>query len=177
MLCEARFNLVWDGFGLTGLVIKVDLHRGAGSAAFTVLPHFLIGFEGAISNAFYPGFYLDGCSVKNLGVKIHAVIGQYQRPGVHRQVRHDNVVQRRAGLFKPYYQNRVANMSALPDAVYRLLHNAREIVDAEQIQAALDRFAVALTAHLQDKNPLVIALLPDSAVMLGTLMHRLSPKL
>ena len=68
--------------------------------------------------------------------------------------------------------NRVANLSALPDAVCRRLHHAREIADAGQIQAALDRFAVTLTAHLQDKNPLVIALLPDSAVMLGTLMQR-----
>ena len=68
--------------------------------------------------------------------------------------------------------NRVANLSALPDAVCRRLNHAREIADAGQIQAALDRFAVTLTAHLQEKNPLVIALLPDSAVMLGTLMQR-----
>ncbi|MBL6707831.1 MAG: hypothetical protein ISP99_00745 [Pseudomonadales bacterium] len=68
--------------------------------------------------------------------------------------------------------NRVVNLSALPDAVCRRLHRARELVDADQIQVALDRFAVTLTAHLQDKNPLVIALLPDSAMMLGTLMQR-----
>lgn len=68
--------------------------------------------------------------------------------------------------------SRVAELSALPDEVCRRIHDAREVVDAQQVQIALDRLAVTLTARLQDKNPLVIALLPDSAFLLGALMQR-----
>lgn len=68
--------------------------------------------------------------------------------------------------------SRIAELSALPDEVCARIHGAREVVDAQQVQIALDRFAVTLTARLQDKNPLVIALLPDSTFLLGALMQR-----
>ena len=45
---------------------------------------------------------------------------------------------------------RVAELSALPDEVCARLHGAREVVDAQQVQIALDRFAVTLTARLQE---------------------------
>ena len=67
---------------------------------------------------------------------------------------------------------RVAELSALPDEVCARIHGAREVVDARQVQIVLDRFAVTLTAQLQDKNPLVIALLPDASFLLGALMQR-----
>ncbi|MAQ61714.1 MAG: hypothetical protein CMQ10_06520 [Gammaproteobacteria bacterium] len=68
--------------------------------------------------------------------------------------------------------SRVAELSALPDEVCARIHGAREVVGVQQVQIALDRFAVTLTARLQDKNPLVIALLPDSAFLLGALLQR-----
>ena len=68
--------------------------------------------------------------------------------------------------------SRVAKLSALPDEVCARISGAREVVGVQQVQIALDRFAVTLTARLQDKNPLVIALLPDSAFLLGALMQR-----
>jgi len=68
--------------------------------------------------------------------------------------------------------SRVAELSALPDEVCARIRRAREVVGAQQVQIALDRFAVTLTARLQDKNPLVIALLPDSAFLLGALLQR-----
>lgn len=68
--------------------------------------------------------------------------------------------------------SRIAELSALPDEVCRRIHGARELIDARQVQVAMDRFAVTLTARLQDHNPLVIALLPDASFLLGALMQR-----
>ena len=62
---------------------------------------------------------------------------------------------------------------ALPTPLSHKLYNAQEIVDAANMAAALDRLAITLTVTLQDRSPVLLALLPDSSYLLGALMQRM----
>ena len=60
----------------------------------------------------------------------------------------------------------------LPVPLSRALRGAYPVVSAADMEAAFDRLAVTLTAALQDKNPVVLGLLPGSTYLLGALLQR-----
>ncbi len=60
----------------------------------------------------------------------------------------------------------------LPVEVSRKLHNAQLLVSATDMALALDRLAVAVTAELQDKNPVLLTIAPDGAYLLGVFLQR-----
>lgn len=61
----------------------------------------------------------------------------------------------------------------LPIHVTRRLQGAVEQVSAANMSAAFDRLAVSLTAELQDRRPVLLAILPGSSYLLGALMQRM----
>ncbi|NCF44239.1 MAG: hypothetical protein GWP70_05390 [Proteobacteria bacterium] len=60
----------------------------------------------------------------------------------------------------------------LPVSLSRALQGASTVVSAADMAAAFDRLAVTLTAALQDRNPLVIGLLPGCTYLLGSVLQR-----
>lgn len=63
--------------------------------------------------------------------------------------------------------------SGVPDTVSRGLSQAELLYSAGQMSHAIDRMAVAITAALQDQNPVLLSLIPGGLYLTGQLMGRL----
>lgn len=63
--------------------------------------------------------------------------------------------------------------ASLPETVSRAVHHAETLVNAQEMDAALDRLAVLLTALAQDKNPVLLTLLPGGGYLSGALLRRM----
>lgn len=71
----------------------------------------------------------------------------------------------------PFAQN-VAEL--LPVNVRRAFAKAQLVYDQARVARAVDRVAVHMTVELQDRNPLLLAMLPDALVFTGMLLRRLA---
>ena len=60
-----------------------------------------------------------------------------------------------------------------PEEARRILQSAELICTEAQVQAAVQRVAVALNAHLQDANPLVLAVMGGATIFAGHLLPQL----
>lgn len=67
----------------------------------------------------------------------------------------------------------VLALAVLPDNVSRAIHRAEILVSAEDTDAAIDRLAVRLTALAQDRNPVLLTLLPGGGYLSGALLRRM----
>ena len=63
-----------------------------------------------------------------------------------------------------------------PEEARRILQSAELICTEAQVQAAVQRVAVALNAHLQDANPLVLAVMGGATIFAGHLLPQLRSK-
>jgi len=61
----------------------------------------------------------------------------------------------------------------VPDLVSRGLSQAELLYSSAQITQAIDRLAVAITASLQDQNPVLLSVLPGGMYLSGQLMGRM----
>ena len=61
----------------------------------------------------------------------------------------------------------------VPDLVSRGFSQAELLYSSAQITQAIDRLAVVITASLQDKNPVLLSVLPGGLYLSGQLMGRL----
>ena len=66
----------------------------------------------------------------------------------------------------------VLDTDTLPDHVSRVIHKAEILVSAMEVDAAIDRLAVRLTALAQDRNPVLLTLLPGAGYLSGALLRR-----
>lgn len=66
----------------------------------------------------------------------------------------------------------VLALAVLPDNVSRAIHRAEILVSAQEADAAIDRLAVQLTALAQDRNPVLLTLLPGGGYLSGALLRR-----
>jgi hypoxanthine phosphoribosyltransferase len=67
----------------------------------------------------------------------------------------------------------VLAIDTLPDKVSRVIHRAEILVSAMEVDAAIDRLAVGLTALAQDRNPVLLTLLPGGGYLSGALLRRM----
>lgn len=63
---------------------------------------------------------------------------------------------------------------SLPEDIRRARENAELVCSAEQVQAALDRMADAITAELANRNPLMICVMNGGLMPTGWLLQRLA---
>ena len=61
----------------------------------------------------------------------------------------------------------------VPAAVSRGFSQADLVYSSMQMSQAIDRMAVAITATLQDQNPVLLTVLPGGLYLTGQLMGRL----
>ena len=66
----------------------------------------------------------------------------------------------------------VLDTDTWPDDVSRVIHSAELLVSAMEVDAAIDRLAVRLTALAQDRNPVLLTLLPGAGYLSGALLRR-----
>ena len=63
--------------------------------------------------------------------------------------------------------------NGVPDEVSRGFSKAELLHSADEVSSAIDRMAVAITATLQDQNPVVLSVLQGGLYLTGQLMARL----
>lgn len=64
-------------------------------------------------------------------------------------------------------------MSVSPEQVQRVYEEAECLYSQEQVEAAIDRMAGAISAELAQKNPLVLAVMSGAMIPAGILLSRL----
>lgn len=64
-------------------------------------------------------------------------------------------------------------MSVSPEQVRRVYEEADRLYSPEQVEAAIDRMAGAISAELAQKNPLVLAVMSGAMIPAGILLSRL----
>ena len=64
-------------------------------------------------------------------------------------------------------------MSVSPEQVQRVYEEAECLYSQEQVEAAIDRMAGAISADLAQKNPLVLAVMSGAMIPAGILLSRL----
>lgn len=65
-------------------------------------------------------------------------------------------------------------MSLLPEEVTGMMSRARCLFDQTQVEAALDKMALAITEKLSDKNPVFLFVMNGAVIAMGQLMTRLN---
>lgn len=68
--------------------------------------------------------------------------------------------------------SQLAALDSLPGELSRVIHHAQTVATAAEMDAALDRLAVRLTALGQDRDPVLLTLLPGGAYLAGALLRR-----
>ena len=63
-------------------------------------------------------------------------------------------------------------LASLPEKVSRVIHRAETVVNSQEVDAAIDRQAVLLTALAQDRNPVLLTLIPGGGYLSGVLLRR-----